>query len=65
MRNNYYDISAPTGCTASLVNGKSRFTNLIIPVGKKRLNNTTTNIVIKNAGDRKYWHDYYKHIYFL
>ena len=32
------------------------------PVGKKKLNRTTKNIVIKNAKDRKHWHDFWKNI---
>jgi len=61
--NKYDEASAPTGCAASLINGKTHFRSLRIPVSKKKFNDTTTNVVINNAQESKHWHDFWKLIF--
>ena len=59
----YDEVSASAGCAASRINGKTYFRSMRILVGIQKFNNDTTNIVIKNIGGSKHWHEYRKNIF--
>ena len=57
------EATAPTGCAASLINGKTHFRSLRIPVASKKFHDVTTNVVISNAVTSKGWHDRWRQIF--
>ena len=66
MKSNVYDTSTtPTGCAASLIIGKTNFRSLNTVVDLNIYHSSTTNFTISNAEIVKYWHDKWKHIFFL
>ena len=56
------EATAPTACTSSLIDRKTHYRSLKIPVVWRKCNVNTTNAVISNAIDSNYLHNYWKKI---
>ena len=61
--NHYDEATAPTGVAASLIDDKTHFRGLRIPVSGKKFYNPTTNIIITNAEANKLCHDIWRNIF--
>ena len=51
------EANSPTGCTASLINGKNNYRSLKIPVASGKFHGVITNIIIYNEVNSKAWHE--------
>ena len=53
-------VTSPTGCAASLIDGKTHYCSLQIPTTSKIFYTTTTNVSFINAEMGKYWYSKWK-----
>ena len=57
------EATAPTGCPASLINGKTHYRSLKIPVTSGKLHGVTTNIITYNVANSKLCHERWRNTF--